>query len=195
MRRSGRLSGRQADPYISWGMALAAVLFVLYVYPGFLSPVTPHFDGTCRTVELGSSVQDLRIDPATGIAYLSYYDRFERRSAGNQNGTVMLVDLTAAEPRARAALTTEPADFKPSGISLLAQANAPKRLFVVNRTSLGKHSIHICGAIPRWLVGFVRYPRSAGSSRLDRSAMAVSGALPPFIRARYICTFSMIRIT
>ncbi len=136
-------SGKKPDPYIFWGVALAAVLFAAYVFPGFLSPVTSHFEGTCRTVELGASAEDVRIDPATGFAYLSYYDRAQPAPANPQPGTVMLVDLNAAEPHVRAALTTEPPDFRPAGMSLYAPASGPKRLFVVNRTTLGKHSIEI----------------------------------------------------
>ncbi len=60
----------------------------------------------------------------------------------------MLLDLNAAEPRPRAALTTEPPGFAPQGMSLYVPANGPKRLFVVSRTTLGKHSIEIFEQTP-----------------------------------------------
>jgi len=142
-----RRSGNPQDPYLAWGGALAVVLFVLYVYPGVLSPVTSHFDGACQTIPLAASAEDIRIDPATGFAYLSYLDRSPQKN-GQKNGkratgTVMLLDLNAATPHVRAALTTEPADFRPAGLSLYAPAEGPKRLFVVNRNSLRHHSIEI----------------------------------------------------
>jgi arylesterase/paraoxonase len=131
------------DPYMSWGLALAAVLFVMYVFPGFLSPVTSHFDGSCRALPMQASAGDLRIDPTTGLAYLSYYNRLQPEGAKKQHGSVMLIDLNAAEPRVRAALSTEPQNFEPYGISLYVPESGPKRLFVVNRAKLGEHSIEI----------------------------------------------------
>ena len=65
---------RSSDPYVGMATFLAVVLFVLYVYPGFLIPLTPHFEGSCKTVPLLMSAEDLRIDPANGLAYLTYYD-------------------------------------------------------------------------------------------------------------------------
>jgi len=140
-----RRSGQQPDPYIAWGCALAVALFVLYVYPGVLSPVKSQFDGACRPIPLGASAEDLRFDDATGLAYLSYLDRTPQKNGKPATGTVMLVDLKATEPHVRAALTTDPPDFRPAGISLFLPKTGPgpKRLFAVNRTSLGKHSIEI----------------------------------------------------
>jgi arylesterase/paraoxonase len=134
---------RKPDPYIGAGIALSVVLFVCYVYPGFLAPITSHFDGSCRTVPLSLSAEDLRIDPATGVAYLTYYDRTPRPGAKPAQGSVMLVDLNIAEPRVRAALTIEPPDFAPAGLSLYTPPTGPKRLFVVNRATLGKHAIEV----------------------------------------------------
>jgi arylesterase / paraoxonase len=131
------------DPYLGAGIGLAVVLFVLYVYPGFLAPINSDFDGSCRTVPLSLSAEDLRIDAATGVAYLTYYDRAPRPGAKRGQGSVMLVDLNTAEPRVRAALTVEPPDFAPVGISLYTPSSGPKRLFVVNRATLGKHAIEI----------------------------------------------------
>jgi sugar lactone lactonase YvrE len=137
------------DPYIRAGVILAVILFACYVYPGFLIPVTPHFDGSCETIPLELSAEDLRIDPGNGLAYLTYFDnadvrrrRKEPASAGT-TGTVMLVDLNSAEPHVRAALSTEPAGFMPSGLSLYTAENGTKRLFVTNRTELGKHSVEV----------------------------------------------------
>jgi hypothetical protein len=143
---------RHEDPYIRAGLILAVTLFVLYVYPGFLIPLTPHFDGSCKTVPLGMSAEDLRIDPATSVAYLTYYDaiddRTKKRASSNSTGTVMLVDLNSEEPHARAALTTEPENFKPSGLSLYTNANGTRRLFVTSRDTLGKHTVEIFDQSP-----------------------------------------------
>jgi arylesterase/paraoxonase len=140
MRKS---STTKPDPYLGAGIALAIVLFVLYVYPGFLTPIASRFDGSCRTVPLSLSAEDLRIDAASGVAYLTYYDRTPWLGTKRGQGSVMLVDLNAAEPRVRAALTVEPPDFAPAGLGLYTPQSGAKRLFVVNRATPGKHSIEI----------------------------------------------------
>jgi arylesterase/paraoxonase len=136
-------TGHRPDPYIGWGIVLAICLFVMYVYPGVLSPVPSRFDGACRAIPLGASAEDVRIDAHTGIAYITYYNRIRSDDAKPEHGTVMLVDLNAADPRPRAALASEPPNFAPSGMSLYSPPSGPKRLFVVNRVSLGRHSIEI----------------------------------------------------
>jgi hypothetical protein len=140
--------GQRQDPYIGWGLGLGVVLFLMYVYPGFMTPLTAHFDGSCQTLPLQASAEDLRIDPANGLVYLTYYDSVDARRSGRTpassgTGTIMLVDLNAAEPHVRAALVSEPADFKPSGLSLYTKADGTKRLFVTSRDQLGKHSVEI----------------------------------------------------
>ncbi len=134
---------RRDDPYIRWGMTLAVVLFLLYVYPGFLIPVLPHFDGSCKTIPLEQNAEDLRVDPANGLVYLTYYS-----GISGSTGTVMLVDLNAAEPHVRAALSTEPERFAPSGLSLYTPATGAKRLFVTSRTQLGNHAVVIFDQSP-----------------------------------------------
>jgi arylesterase / paraoxonase len=137
--------GGKQDPYIGAGVALSVILFLLYGYPGFLSPTPSHFDGTCRTLPLSASAEDLRIDPSTGLVYLTYYDRVEEGHANRaRQGSVMLLDLNAAEPRVRAALTAEFPGLSPSGLSLYSPANGPKRLFVMSfESGRGRHSIEI----------------------------------------------------
>jgi DNA-binding beta-propeller fold protein YncE len=142
-----KLEKRKDDPYVGAGIFLAVVLFLLYVYPGFLIPLSSHFDGSCTSVPLTMSAEDLRIDPTTGLAYLTYYDsvdqRTKRRVTDSSTGTVMLVDLNAQEPHVRAALSTEPAGFKPSGLSLFTKPDGTKRLFVTSRSELGKHTVEV----------------------------------------------------
>ena len=129
---------RKDDPYIGAGIGLAVVLFVLYVYPGFLIPVSPHFDGSCKTIALDQNAEDLRIDPTNGLVYLTYYS-----GVSGSTGTVMLLDPNATEPHVRAALTSDPSSFAPSGLSLYSPPSGTKRLFVTSRTRLGNHSVEV----------------------------------------------------
>jgi len=138
-----RAETRRNDPYIGAGIALAVVLFVLYVYPGFLIPLSTHFDGSCKTIPLDQNAEDLRVDPANGLVYLTY-------GTGNIGtpGTVMLIDPNATEPHVRAALASDPSDFSPSGLSLYTPATGPKRLFVTSRTRPGSHFVEIFDQSP-----------------------------------------------
>src|SRR5690242_19082807 len=70
--RDMRSHTRDQDPYIRWGITLSVVMFVLYVYPGFLIPVASRFDGSCKTVVLDNYAEVLRIDPSNGLVYLTY---------------------------------------------------------------------------------------------------------------------------
>jgi len=93
---------------------------------------------------MDASAEDLSIDRARGVAYLSYLDRTRPTAGARQpGGTVMLVDLNVAQPRVRAALVTDPPNFRPSGISLYVPEHGPRRLFVVNRAVSGPHSIEM----------------------------------------------------
>jgi arylesterase / paraoxonase len=134
----------KSDPFIGMGIALSIIMFLWYVYPGFWSPVTPHFAGTCRAVPLAAAAEDLVIDHSNGFVYLTYYDRVPGpgRVRSNQ-GSVMMLDLNASEARVRAALATEVPGMAPSGISLYAPPTGPKRLFVASLSSPGKHSVEI----------------------------------------------------
>ena len=138
-----RTDMRKDDPYIGAGIALAVVLFLLYVYPGFLIPVTAHFNGFCKTIPLDQNAEDLRVDPTNGLVYLTYGTGV----IGN-TGTVMLLDPNAAEPHVRAALASDPASFSPSGLSLYTPASGTKRLFVTSRIRLGSHSVEIFDQSP-----------------------------------------------
>lgn len=128
----------RGDPYIRAGIMLSVGLFVLYVYPGFLIPVSPHFDGSCQTVSLDQNAEDVRIDPSNGLVYLTY-----GTGRIGTPGTVMLVDPNAAAPHVRAALASDPSSFSPSGLSLYAPETGAKRLFVTSRTRPGSHYVQI----------------------------------------------------
>jgi hypothetical protein len=123
---------------MGWGVTLAVLLFVFYVYPGFLIPVASHFAGSCKTIALDQNAEDLGLDPSNGLVYLTY----SKGDIGSR-GTVMLVDPNAAEPHVRAALSNDPDGFAPSGLSLYTPATGPKLLFVTSRTRPGNHYVQI----------------------------------------------------
>jgi arylesterase/paraoxonase len=88
----------------------------------------------CNALALDASAEDIQIDRARGVAYLSYLDRRGLVEGKPVRGTVMLVDLSATEPRARPALLTDPPDFRPHGMSLYRAGDGSLRLFVISHT-------------------------------------------------------------
>lgn len=115
---------------------LVAVLFALVVVDGGFGSVTPRFEGTCRELPVEGSTEDVRLDER-GVAYVSTQDR-----ANQGRGTIMLVDLNAAAPRPRAALTQSP-ELYPLGLSLYTSPEGVRRLFVIDRRPDGKHNVAI----------------------------------------------------
>jgi arylesterase/paraoxonase len=122
---------------------LAGIAFALFVYPAPLSNVKSHFAGTCRAVPMAAGAADISIDGARGIAYVSYLDRAQSSAGKQPRGTVMLVDLNVAEPRVRAALNSDPPDFRPIGLNLYIPPQGARRLFVINRGAGGSSTIEI----------------------------------------------------
>ena len=94
-----------------------------------------HIDGACHEIATSAAVNDISIDQARGIAYLAYLDRKPNADDKLPVGTIMLVDLNAKAPRVRAALATDPANFRPVGVSVYAPAQGPRRLFVLDAST------------------------------------------------------------
>lgn len=125
------------------GLIVLALVLELLRHGGQFRPLRPHFAGTCTTIPLDASAEDIQIDRERGIAYLSYLDRRQVAKNPDTTGTVMLLDLSSAEPRPRAALSVEPEYFRPHGMSLYVPPNGgPRRLFVISHPR-GKHEVVI----------------------------------------------------
>jgi arylesterase/paraoxonase len=110
---------------------------------GQFRTIHPHFSGVCRSIAMEGSAEDIRIDHGTGLAYLSYLDRRAVLNGDSVNGTIMLVDLAAETPHLRAALTSEPPDFRPVGISLYTPRYGTRKLFAVSRPANGPQRVEI----------------------------------------------------
>jgi hypothetical protein len=104
-------------------VVLAALAIVMVARYG-RTPVE-RMSGDCRALPFEGTVEDIRRDDL-GIAYVA---------AGT---TLWLVDLNVREPRPRAALASEPTNFRPKGISLFGN-----RLFAVDRHDDGASQIVI----------------------------------------------------
>lgn len=125
-------------------VAIGAVVLSFLQKGGQFRTLQAHFDGQCRDVPMAASAEDIRIDPERGLAYLSYFDRRGLIEKKADHGTVMLVDLSAAELRPRAALATDPPEFRPHGMSLwIPRDGGPQVLFVISHLSGQGHAIEV----------------------------------------------------
>lgn len=142
----------------------------------------PAVDGECHTLAATASVSDIALDQERGVAYLTYVDRKPDDEDKKPTGTIMLVDLNAKEPRIRAALVTEPPEFRPDSLSLEIGQQGERRLLVTDvdgstrtfeqsstgafalaqaapGTSQGKHgAVNVVKQGKRSLVGSTREP-------------------------------------
>ena len=101
------------------------------------------FPGKCSPVAAGGSSEDIEIDRARGIAYLSVLDRASLARGEAATGTVELLDLHLANPVPRAAMAWNPPGFRPHGLSLLQLAGEPDRLFAISHRPDGGHAVEI----------------------------------------------------
>ena len=101
------------------------------------------FGGKCSPLAIGGSSEDIKIDPARGLAYLSVLDRAGVTRGEPATGTVALLDLNRAVPAPRAAMAWDPPGFRPHGLSLLQRAGEPDRLFAISHRPDGSHAVEI----------------------------------------------------
>lgn len=116
---------------IGGGFVMLVVL-VLFAYPRIAHRMGARTAGACNEIATAAGVGDISVDSARGIAYLAYLDRTPNAEGKRPTGTIMLVDLNAKEPRVRAALASDPANFRPLALSVYAPAEGPRRLFVID---------------------------------------------------------------
>jgi arylesterase/paraoxonase len=122
---------------------IAVIAFDFLRHGGQFKTLEPAFAGSCETLPLDASAEDIRIDRTRGVAYLSYLDRRGKVEGKPVTGTVMLLDLNVPEPRPRPALLTEPAAFNPHGMSLYRAGDGSLRLFAISHPPGADHEVHL----------------------------------------------------
>jgi arylesterase/paraoxonase len=132
------------------GIGLLALLVVVAIivvdflrHGGQFRTLEPAFAGSCETLPLEASAEDVQIDRTRGVAYLSYLDRRGLVEGRPVTGTVMLLDLNVQQPRPRPALLADPPSFRPHGMSLYRAGDGSLRLFAINHLPDGGHSIEL----------------------------------------------------
>jgi arylesterase / paraoxonase len=109
---------------------------------GMLRELEPQMAGTCTIVPGVVGPEDHTIDPATGVVYLSGYDRVAAIQGNPTPGAIWAYDLM--NPAAVPVNLTPDADagFQPHGISLYTGEDGAQRLFVINHGN-GEQAVDI----------------------------------------------------
>ncbi len=133
---------------IAWGLlALLLVLAVVVLdflrHGGQFRTLEPHFAGTCASVPLSVSAEDIQIDRAANLAYLSALDRRGQIDGKDVRGTVLRIDLNLRPLTATPALVADPPDFRPHGMSLYTAPDGAQRLFVLSHPPGQPHTVEI----------------------------------------------------
>lgn len=104
--------------------------------------------GTCKTVSGPGvvGVEDLTVDPETGIVYLSGSDRWAFFKGAPVPGAITAYDIASGATPVNLTPDAD-AGFQPHGISLHRGADGKKTLFVVNHGN-NKHTIEIFDVEP-----------------------------------------------
>ena len=150
---------------IAWGLlALLIVIAVVVVdflrHGGQFRSLEPHFAGTCESVPLSVSAEDIQIDRSGNIAYLSALDRRGQVEGKDVRGTILRIDLNARPLAATPALVADPPDFRPHGMSLYVAPDGAQRLFVISHPPGQPHVVEIFDRNAEGLFAHVQTLRS-----------------------------------
>jgi len=133
---------------ILWSVLIVIVLLCagsgLYLYQVVNRDIDEHFAGTCTDFAMTGSGEDIQVDRARGLAYVSLFDR-KALAKGDPvaPGDILRLDLTRTPPEAVSALADGP-QLRPHGISLFIDQAGQRHLFVINHPedrTIGKEKI------------------------------------------------------
>ncbi|MBX3506598.1 MAG: SMP-30/gluconolactonase/LRE family protein [Parvibaculum sp.] len=115
---------------------------------GYFTGIRQEVAADCRAIPAVPGPEDIQIDHATGLAFVSGYDR--RAVAAGAPGSdavrggIYVIDLNAPQESwaLRPVTPAEPADFRPHGISIY-EGEGVKRLFAVSHPASGIETVAI----------------------------------------------------
>ena len=137
---------------LGWaGLALlvvfGALLLELARHGGQFRDLPTATSTPCEALPLAVSAEDIQLDRARGIAYLSALDRRGLIEGRKVAGDVLRLELpvTLSQPLGRSvpALASQPADFRPHGMSLYRMGDGALRLSVISHLPDGGHAVEI----------------------------------------------------
>lgn len=108
-----------------------------YFYAGEYKTIISHYNGRCRAVAGIPGAEDITIDPASGLAFISSYDRMLYKTGLPSPGAIFTLDYE--DPQAVPLdITINPKnEFHPHGINLYQDPNGKTYLFAINHNQKG----------------------------------------------------------
>lgn len=135
---------------IKWSLIIVLGLILVFVADtiydsGFFKQIDNHFEGNFRKVLLEPGAEDIVIDQASGIAFISCDDRRKNESAEtNVKGAIYAINLKDQKSKAINLTKSFQQDFHPHGIDLYRNEEGNLLIFAVNhRQNYQQHSVEI----------------------------------------------------
>lgn len=123
---------------------VAASAFSFLIRGGAFNETSTVALDECWSVATGiGSAEDIDLDRAAGVAYLSALDRRGLVSGNNVTGTILKLDLNKANSVPIPAVTSVPDGFRPHGISLYESQDGVHYLFVINHSGGTEERVEI----------------------------------------------------
>ncbi|HWA33761.1 MAG TPA: SMP-30/gluconolactonase/LRE family protein [Cyclobacteriaceae bacterium] len=111
---------------------IAILAFKTYYQSGAFNTITNESPGTTQRLDGVPGVEDITVDQATGIAFLSSMDRWQQKKDPTIDGAIYTLALNDTLPRPVVKTVDLPFEFKPHGISLYHSREGKTILFVIN---------------------------------------------------------------
>lgn len=125
-------------------LAVARVAYIVIPAAGMLDEIQSHMPQQCEALTIAPGTEDVTIDTASGLAFVSTDNRRDRQ---NSRGAIYAFNIHQTDTL-RLISPDAPEDFHPHGISLWTGDDGAQRLFVVNHRTpgpdmTGTHAIEI----------------------------------------------------
>lgn len=152
-------------------LALGGLAVRTLIAAGSFRTVESAYAGTCRRIVAPAGSEDIALDRARGLLYLSAIDRRAvLGGASEARGEIFLMQLAALEEGPLPLTGTNsraPDDFRPHGISLYTDGQGRQTLMAINHPAAGGHTVEIFDVVPGAQGGVaLRHRRTVGDPLL-----------------------------
>jgi len=119
---------------ITGWIVLVVLLFSLWMLQRLdtFKTITNNTPEVCESFVMNGSAEDIEIDYARGIAYLSIQDREALIKGQNTQGFIGMINLNKQPYELVSALTQQPTHLRPHGLSLHIDSSGKRHLAVIN---------------------------------------------------------------